>query len=612
MKTRRKGDLSVSLTLKSCGPFDDETLGMAAADGLFLAWSFAGGLTTLAAATGGRAIFTQWRANSASNRQAEAWTLITDAATKFCNGDDEAAKIVAGALGRPASQRIAVEALANLARIDARVAESLRGQTKMVEHIRSWVLKELSHSDAGRRCAAAEIVGALRIRACRGAVAMATNDDEPSVRVASCRALAVIDPDHAIGILLGLVEKDGVWAADLLGDLISREDGEFSGTEAVVQRANEWAATPALLKLLSNGRMPGAERVMIGALDAEDDAVRANAAEALRESPSPAGMKALLGMLGDTNEDIRLSAVRALGQQADAAYAMDLAAMLGDESRLVRFAAGAALAGTPGGKAILLRAADGSDPKAVEAAHVSLWQAEQSFGDPTKVVSLDTAETTDSLNIDDASAPTSPPALSSPPALGPTKPKAKTAKRATRTTPVNADEDTKPEPKNPRTKGAVKSSPSKAESKVTSTADPAESAPVKVRKTAAVKPTKTPKPAAKPAAKAAKPAAKTAKPAAKTPKPAANSPTPKPTPKPSAKTPKPAAKTPKPAAKTPKPAASLTPKVEAKKRPRPPVAPVAPVGPGPATSLPKLSRIPPSNNNVNVRSDSDSHDLVAS
>jgi HEAT repeat protein len=361
-------------------------------DGLYVAWSFAGGLTTLALATGGRAVFTQWRANSAGNRQAEAWTVITDAATKFCAGDDAAGKVVANALSRPASQRIAVEAMANLARVDARVAERLRGQTKMVEHLRSWVLKELSNSDAGRRCAAAEIVGSLRIRACRGAVAMATNDEDASVRVAACRALAVIDPDHAIGILLGLVEKDGTWAADLLSDLISRQDGEFSSVDAVVHRANEWAATPALLRLLSNGRMAGAERVMIGALEAKDDDVRANAAEALRESPSPAATKALLGMLGDSSEDVRLTAVRALGQEADASYAMDLAAMLGDESRLVRFAAGAALARTPGGHGLLVRATDGTDSKAVEAAHVALWQAEQNFGDPAKVVSLDTAQ----------------------------------------------------------------------------------------------------------------------------------------------------------------------------------------------------------------------------
>jgi HEAT repeat protein len=393
-KLQFKGDQ----VLKYDAPGDDEQTDMPLTDGLYVAWSFAGGLTTLALATGGRAVFTQWRANSAGNRQAEAWTVITDAATKFCAGDDAAGKVVANALSRPASQRIAVEAMANLARVDARVAERLRGQTKMVEHLRSWVLKELSNSDAGRRCAAAEIVGSLRIRACRGAVAMATNDEDASVRVAACRALAVIDPDHAIGILLGLVEKDGTWAADLLSDLISRQDGEFSSVDAVVHRANEWAATPALLRLLSNGRMAGAERVMIGALEAKDDDVRANAAEALRESPSPAATKALLGMLGDSNEDVRLTAVRALGQEADASYAMDLAAMLGDDSRLVRFAAGAALARTPGGHGLLVRATDGTDSKAVEAAHVALWQAEQNFGDPAKVVSLDTAQ---AVEVDD-------------------------------------------------------------------------------------------------------------------------------------------------------------------------------------------------------------------
>lgn len=346
-------------------------------DGLYIAWSAAGGFATLAVATGGRAIFTQWRANAASRRQAEDWTTITDAASAFCEGDEDGGGVVLRALSRPSSQRIAVEALANLARVDPRVAESLRGRTEMVEHIRTWVVRELAHSDPGRRCAGAEIVGALRLRACRGAVALATNDAEPEVRVAACRALAVVDPDHAVGVLLGLVERDGVWAADLLADIVSREDGAFSGSDAVVQRANEWAATPALLRLLSNGRIAGAERVMIGALDAENDDVRANAAEALRESGTPEAIRALAGLLGDSNELIRLTAVRAIGQSGDPRYSMDLAAMLGDDSRLVRFAAGAALASVPGGRALLLRASEGSEPKAVEAAHVSLWQAEQ-------------------------------------------------------------------------------------------------------------------------------------------------------------------------------------------------------------------------------------------
>ena len=346
-------------------------------DGLYIAWSAAGGFATLALATGGRAIFTQWRANASSNRQAEDWTTITDAASDFCSGDEESAGIVLRALSRPSSQKIAIEALANLARVDNRVPESLRGRTEMVEQIRAWVARELAHSDAGRRCAGAEIVGALRLRACRGAVALATNDEEPEVRVAACRALAVVDPDHAVGVLLGLVERDGVWAADLLADIVSREDGAFSGSEAVVQRANEWAATPALLRLLSNGHIAGAERVMIGALDAEDDDVRASAAEALRESGTPDAVKALAGMLGDSNELIRLTAVRAIGKSTDSSYSMDLAAMLGDESRLVRFAAGAALAAMSSGRDLLVRASEGADPKAVEAAHLSLWQAGQ-------------------------------------------------------------------------------------------------------------------------------------------------------------------------------------------------------------------------------------------
>ena len=363
---------------------------MALVDGSFAVWGVAGGFTTLALATGGRAIFGQWRSLKTSNRQADAWTDITEAAARLFSGDVAAAKSVANSLSRSSTQRIAVEALASLARIDSRVALQLRGQTEIVKHLRSWVLRELAHGDPGRRAGAAEIVGALRLRNCRGPVALATSDDDSSVRVAACRALAVVEPDHAIGVLLGLVERDGAWAADLLADLVSRKNGSLSGSDAVVQRANEWAATPALLRLLSNGRIAGAERVMLGALDAKDDQVRANAAEAMRENASPEATSALLGLLSDPKETIRLSAVRAIGRMDDATYALDLAAMLGDGSRLVRFAAGAALSKIPGGPAILLRATQGSDPLAIEAAHVSLWQAEQiAAADPAASTQVD-------------------------------------------------------------------------------------------------------------------------------------------------------------------------------------------------------------------------------
>jgi HEAT repeat protein len=350
---------------------------MSSLDGLFVLWSAAGAFSTVAMATGGRAVFVQWRTTSTTTRRARAWSAVSDAVTRFASGDQAAADEVLVAIQKPSLSRIAVEGLANAARIDPRVPEQLRGQTELVAHIHEWVVRELGQDDAGRRAGAVETVGALRLRQCRGSVALACTDPDPTVRVSACRALSTIDPDQAIGVLLGLVEKDGPWAADLLADLISRSDGTLSASSAVIARANEWAATPALLRLLANGKISGAERVMVGALDADDVKVRSNAAEALRESATPEAARALLGSLTDANEDIRLNVVRALGAVKGKKYALELAAMLGDPSRLVRFAAGEALSRIPGGRDLLRRAAESGDERAAEAAHVCLWQAEQ-------------------------------------------------------------------------------------------------------------------------------------------------------------------------------------------------------------------------------------------
>jgi HEAT repeat protein len=365
---------------------------MSSIDGLFVLWSAAGAFSTVALATGGRAVFVQWRTTSSTSRRSKAWASVSDAVNRFAAGDEAAGNEVLTAIQKPAFARIAVEGLANASRIDPRVPIQLRGQTELVSRIHEWVVRELGQDDPGRRAGAVEAVAALRLRQCRGSVALACTDKDPMVRVSACRALATIDPDQAIGVLLGLVEKDGSWAADLLADLISRNDGTLSANSAVIARANEWAATPALLRLLTNGKIAGAERVMVGALDADDVKVRANAAEALRESATPEAADALIGSLTDASENIRLNVVRALGAVRGEQHALQLAAMLGDSSRLVRFAAGEALTKIPGGADLLRRASEGADQLAAEAAHVCLWQAEQSPVEPRRTHHVDSID----------------------------------------------------------------------------------------------------------------------------------------------------------------------------------------------------------------------------
>ncbi len=342
---------------------------------LTLVWVAAGAFFTIAVAVGGRAIYSQWRLTSLTTNRAKAWTTINELVGRLANGDDSAEPLVLKFLERPRTSCTTIEALTNLARIDRNVGKQLRGRIELVDAIRTWVTREMTQVDPGRRAGAAETIGMLRLRACAGLVAQAASDTDVTVRLAACRALAIVDPEQALGVLLGLVESEGVWAADLLADVLTRQKGKGMG--ALVSRANEWAATPGLLRLLAQGKVAGTERLMVDALDAEDDSVRAQASMSLKNSATPAAAKALLGSFNDRREEVRLNAVRAVGALQDATYALELAAMLGDESRLVRFAAGDALSRLDGGSDLLLRASQGSDQRAVEAAHVSLWQAEQ-------------------------------------------------------------------------------------------------------------------------------------------------------------------------------------------------------------------------------------------
>ena len=223
---------------------------------------------------------------------------------------------------------------------------------------------QLREKEPGRRAAAAELVATLRLRSCRGAIAAATSDPDPSVRVAACRCLATIDPAQAFGVLLRLVETDGAWAADLLADVARRL--EHSGARDVVAaRAADWAVTPAMVRLLAEQRPSlRAGAILRDATRAGDGNVRAGVAEALGRETHPEAVGALVD-LGDDEERVRLNAVRALGglgALGSRVALIDLSAMLADPSRRVRFAAGAALGALPGGRSMVAQSETSADP----------------------------------------------------------------------------------------------------------------------------------------------------------------------------------------------------------------------------------------------------------
>lgn len=353
---------------------------MLSVQGSEVVWGLAGAFTTTAALLSVHSVASQIRLTSVTARRAQAWTEVTDAVRAFCNGDDAAGRPLTRALRRSSTRTIAIEAMADLARADRSVALRLRGRRDDVVYIREWVAQELRQTDPGRRARAAEVVGTLRLRSCRGPIAVSATDPDPTVRVAACRALAVVDPASAVGVLLRLVEHDGAWAANLLTDLLSRSaTGDLlDAGRSILDRARDWAPTPALLKLLTNASTVGGDDLLVQVLGHDDPDLRARAAEALEQHDAPEAVTALVHLLSDANDQVRLAAVRSLGRLAEPDLLLELAALLGDDSRQVRFAAAAAIARTPGGTGVLRRAEAGGDDRAAEAAGIALWRGDGS------------------------------------------------------------------------------------------------------------------------------------------------------------------------------------------------------------------------------------------
>lgn len=311
----------------------------------------------------------------------------------FMSETEEYARDLASMLNSPRTISDAIEALADASRARPQIASVLRGRDGAVRAITAWVDEQLASEDQFQRAHAVEVIASLRMRSCRGALAAATSDSDPVVRAAACRALSAIDPSAAIGALLRIVETDGKWAADLLADLLARRETTPTGAtgrggahgdlillggerDAVNARLQDWAATPALLRI-ADGSMPAsAKRALASALDAEDPELRLRAVSLLRSQPVEDATAGLERLVSDDVEAVRIAAIQALAQFGRSEHIMILAALAGDASRMVRFTAAEALRTMPGGEALLRSLAKSSDLGASEAASLALWSSE--------------------------------------------------------------------------------------------------------------------------------------------------------------------------------------------------------------------------------------------
>lgn len=335
------------------------------------AWLATGGFGAGAAIVAAKVLRGSGNAKRGAASTSRAWEAALKATTARADGTVDASGLEP-LIADQATRAIAIRALANAARIGQlpEPLDVLSGSSK--DRISTWLSTELSKSDAGRRAEALEIVAVLRFDSLLGRLMEAAHDDDGVVRVAACRALAVVDPRRAVGELLRLVETDGDWTIDLLADIIERKGLEF--IDPVLNRVESWASTPGLIALLASTMAPTGESVLMSALERQDSSSQIRAAAGLGAARSKQAVPALQRLLQSTDQEVRAAAVRALGAIGQPGALTDLTQALGDEARPVRFGAATSLLVTPGGRDVLLKASKSTDPFVAEAAGLALCQ----------------------------------------------------------------------------------------------------------------------------------------------------------------------------------------------------------------------------------------------
>jgi cyclophilin family peptidyl-prolyl cis-trans isomerase/HEAT repeat protein len=174
------------------------------------------------------------------------------------------------------------------------------------------------------------------------------SDPAPAVRAGAMRALARLDPQAFLAALSGL-DQDRDWTvraaqAAALG-AIPPEFG-FPRLTLMLQD-REQRVIPAVLAALASSKAPGADRLILERLQADDFAVRAAAANALAElkvaSAVPALLQAYRGGEGDSTYVARAAALTAAARIDPAAARPALEEALADREWAIRVRAAALL-----------------------------------------------------------------------------------------------------------------------------------------------------------------------------------------------------------------------------------------------------------------------------
>lgn len=277
------------------------------------------------------------------------------------------------------------------------VAGTVRGESdrrlaELVEStgLASQLVAQLGDPDPYRRTAAAETIGALRVRSVIDALHAAMRDEDTDVRIAAATAYVRLDAHRAAPALLRMIGKEDERAAERLADLVCLLGP--AAAPAVLERIRAGERTPRMLRVLAAcGNQMLAQPVQMEALAAPDSAVRVEAARGLTRGATTLAVPGLLAALGDTHEEVRAHAATALGRIGVPQVVPALVALLDDPRWSVRQRAAAALAAVPGGVTVLTELIGHSPQFVTTAAATGLQQAFVGTGLLTDLVAEDPA-----------------------------------------------------------------------------------------------------------------------------------------------------------------------------------------------------------------------------
>jgi HEAT repeat protein len=236
--------------------------------------------------------------------------------------------------------------------------------------VEDWFDKEARKPDPHRRVRSHEIAGTLKLTSRIGPIALAAHDPCPSVREAACRSLAVLDPQAAVGALLGAIEGDDAWAPDLLQAVVARAGPVAWGP--VLERFRLWATRPNFLGVMACVGVGSQEPLFSSALGSSDETIVERAIDILAQSDHPDDRPTFVMLLNSPSERVRLASIKALQKTADPESLREVMLCLGDPSRPVRFAAASAVALHPAGRHVLERLERSGDAAVAEAANLGL------------------------------------------------------------------------------------------------------------------------------------------------------------------------------------------------------------------------------------------------